>query len=139
MRQGAGALIDRYGRHGRTPLMTAIAAGGTVLLVGTRCVAAEVKPLGGAIRAPDRSVIAAGRAYPLSRLRHRDHTDRLLIGRAVTLGCPLVSDDDCVGEFATRYRALCAVASRSDAGQSSTARTPKIWAIAYVRSGRFNV
>lgn len=42
MRQGAGALIDRYGRRGRTPLMTAIAAGGTVLLVGTRCVAAEV-------------------------------------------------------------------------------------------------
>jgi PIN domain nuclease of toxin-antitoxin system len=44
--------------------------------------------------------VAASRAYALHDLEHRDPADRLLIGTAIVLGCPLVTYDDRIRRFA---------------------------------------
>jgi PIN domain nuclease of toxin-antitoxin system len=43
---------------------------------------------------------AAARAYRLHHLEHRDPADRLLIASAIGLGCPLVTHDDRIRQFA---------------------------------------
>lgn len=45
----------------------------------------------------------ACRAYELHHLPHRDLADRLLIGTAIELGCPLVTYDDRISAFGQRH------------------------------------
>jgi PIN domain nuclease of toxin-antitoxin system len=46
---------------------------------------------------------AAAGAYALPDLRHRDHSDRLLIAQAIEHDCPLVTYDDEITRFADAY------------------------------------
>jgi hypothetical protein len=45
---------------------------------------------------------AAARAYQLHHLEHRDPADRLLIATTIELGCPLVTYDERIADFALR-------------------------------------
>jgi PIN domain nuclease of toxin-antitoxin system len=45
----------------------------------------------------------ACRSYELHHLTHRDPADRLLIGTAIELGCPLVTYDDRISRFGQRH------------------------------------
>jgi PIN domain nuclease of toxin-antitoxin system len=49
------------------------------------------------------SHVAAARSYQLHRLAHRDPADRLLMATSIELGCPLVTYDDRITEFANAY------------------------------------
>jgi len=46
---------------------------------------------------------AAVRAYNLPGFAHRDPADRLLIATAIELGCPLVTYDQHITEFASQW------------------------------------
>jgi PIN domain nuclease of toxin-antitoxin system len=111
-------LIDECWRDGGTILLSAVSVWEIALLVDTGRIALDLTVKAWVDRFLDRPGIAvvpldhlaAARAYPLPHLEHRDPADRLLIGTAIALGCPLVSYDERISRFAARYGAQCGFA-----------------------------
>lgn len=111
-------LIDECREGGGTILMSAISAWEIALLVDTARISLDVSVEAWVNRFLDRPGVApaplqhaaAVQAYKLPQLEHRDPADRLLIGTAITLGCPLVTYDERIGRFAARFGAQCGLA-----------------------------
>jgi len=49
------------------------------------------------------SLEAAAHAYSIPGFAHRDPADRLLVATAIELGCPLVTYDEHIAEFASQW------------------------------------
>jgi PIN domain nuclease of toxin-antitoxin system len=105
------ALIDGSWQTGGTIYFSAVTAWEIALLVDTGRIELDLLVEAWVERFLDRPGIeavalghrAAGRAYQLPQLEHRDPADRLLIATAIELACPLVTYDERIERFATRH------------------------------------
>jgi PIN domain nuclease of toxin-antitoxin system len=108
LRPSTRALIDAAWRNGGTVFMSAVTAWEIALLVDTGRIELDSPVEVWIDRFLDRPGIeavplvhrAACRSYRLHDLPHRDPADRLLIASAIELGCPLVTYDERLVEFA---------------------------------------
>ena len=104
-------LIDSCWQAGGTIYFSAITAWEIALLVDTGRIGLDLPIDAWVERFLDRPGIAAVplghraacRAYQLDEFAHRDPADRLLIGTAIELACPLVTYDDRIERFGKRY------------------------------------
>ena len=118
LRIATRTLIDNCWQGGGTILVSAVTAWEIVLLVDTGRIALDLPVAAWLDRFLDRPGVmavpldhtAALHAYPLPHLEHRDPADRLLIGTAITLRCPLVTYDERISRFAARYGTQCGFA-----------------------------
>jgi PIN domain nuclease of toxin-antitoxin system len=113
LRGSTCALIDRCWRDGGTIFLSAVTAWELALLVDTGRVELDLPVEAWVQRFLERPGIegvplghrAACRSYRLHHLEHRDPADRLLIGTAIELACPMVTYDERITRFGARHGA----------------------------------
>ena len=109
--RATSALIDRCRQDGGTIYLSAVSAWEIALLIDAERVVLDIPVESWVERFIGRpgvetaplSYRAASRAYQFHHLRHRDPVDRLLIATAIELGCPLVTYDKRILQFADRH------------------------------------
>jgi len=118
LRPATVRLIDELRREGGTIYLSAVTAWEIALLVESGRIDLDVpieawlarflaRP---GVQAVALSLAAAARAYALHPFAHRDPGDRLLMATAIEWGCPLVTYDERITQFARRYGSQCRLA-----------------------------
>lgn len=105
------SLIDECWKTGGTICLSAVSAWEIALLADTGRIDLDLSVEAWVDRFITRPGVetvplshrAACRAYDLPHLEHRDPADRLLIGTAIELACPLVTYDDRIAGFSRRH------------------------------------
>jgi len=113
LRPETRGLLDDHWRSGGTHCISAITAWEIALLADLGRIELDVAPAAWLTRFLARpglepvalTTAAATQAYPLAGLAQRDPADRLLIATAIELGCPLVTYDERILEYAARHGA----------------------------------
>jgi PIN domain nuclease of toxin-antitoxin system len=111
LRLATRAAIDACWHNGGKVLLSSISAWEIALLVDGGRIELDVPVAAWNRRFLDRPGVeaaavshnAACRSYQFHQLEHRDPADRLLIATAIELTCPLVTYDERIVRFATRY------------------------------------
>jgi PIN domain nuclease of toxin-antitoxin system len=119
LRPPTRALIDLHWRKGGTVFLSAVTAWEIALLVDTGRIELDLAAADWIERFLDRPGVeaaplghrAACRSYSMRHLPHRDPADRLLIASAIELGCPLITYDDRIVEFAKTHGRTCGFAT----------------------------
>lgn len=111
LRPATRALIDACFQRGESIFLSAVSAWELAMLIQRGRVDLD-RPLQdwvsafllrpGTAAAP-LTLTAAATAYPLYCFERRDPADRLLVATAIELGCPLVTYDRHILEFARRH------------------------------------
>ena len=105
------ARIDSCWRDGGTVYFSAVSAWEIALLVDMKRITLDLSVdewIGRFIGRPGVEAVAldhraAARAYRLDPFAHRDPADRLLMASAIGLGCPLITYDARIANFARRH------------------------------------
>lgn len=111
LRPATRSLIDECWQHGGTIFLSAISAWEIALLSDLKRIKLDTsvdawierflaRP---GIEAAHLKIHAAARSYQLRGFEPRDPADRLLIATAIELGCPLVTYDVHIANFAKRH------------------------------------
>ena len=111
LRQSTRSLIESHWQNGGVILLSAVSVWEIALLVDTARIELDIPVASWIERFVDRPGIeavpldhrAASRSYQLHHLEHRDPADRLLIGTAIELTCPLVTYDERIVRFGRRH------------------------------------
>ena len=111
LRSSTRKAIDAHWQNGGTVLLSAVSVWEIALLVDTGRLNLDVPVDAWVERFLDCPGIegvpldhrTAARSYQLRLLEHRDPADRLLIATAIQLSCPLLTYDERITRFGTRY------------------------------------
>ncbi len=110
LRHSTRALIDDCWQNGGIIFLSSVTSWEIALLVDTGRIALDMPVDDWIQRFLDRPGIegvplthhAAARSYRLQHFEHRDPADRLLVATAIELGCPLVTYDERITQFAKK-------------------------------------
>jgi PIN domain nuclease of toxin-antitoxin system len=108
LRVGTREAIDQLWRAGGSVLVSAVSAWEIALLADTGRISLDCSPEAWVERFLDRPGISAvpltwgasARAYRLPNFERRDPADRLLVATAIEIGCPLVTYDGPLSDYA---------------------------------------
>jgi PIN domain nuclease of toxin-antitoxin system len=109
LRVGTRDAIDQLWRAGGSILISSVSAWEIALLANTGRISLDCPPEAWIERFLGRPGVAAvpltwrasARAYQLPNFERRDPADRLLVATAIELGCPLVTYDGPLSDYAT--------------------------------------
>ena len=115
LRAATRELIDECRSNGGTILFSAVSAWEIAQLVDAKRIELDMPPpswIESFVHRPGIAVVpltisAAARAYDLGGFESRDPADRLLIATAIELGCPLVTYDARMTDFAAAHGREC--------------------------------
>ena len=119
LRPSTRALIDACWHDGGVVQISAVTAWEIAALVDGRRIDLDLPPdawIERFLARPGIEVLpldhrTAARTYGLEGLEHRDPADRMLIATAIEQGCPLVTYDVRITDFASRHGARCGFAA----------------------------